>query len=99
MSVHDRIETELIRISNQLKKMEPAAMNWISVIDKMPPKHARYRIWREGVGEFVATPCYGMHEPWWVPRNSFTKQESEPIGVLATDYWRDLAEGPSTPHP
>ena len=67
-------------------------MNWISVKNEMPPKHARYRIWRDGVGEFVATPCYGMHEPWWVPRNSFTKQESEPIAVLAALYTSEFMQ-------
>ena len=28
-----------------------------------------------------------MYEPWWVPRNSFTGDESEPISMQSADLW------------
>ena len=63
---------------------------WHRVADRMPPPHRIYLVRREGVGEFHATPCYGLHSPWWVPRNGFTKEESEPINMEQEDEWQDL---------
>ena len=40
---------------------------WTKASERHPAPHARYEVWRSDVGVFVATPCYGMHEPWWVP--------------------------------
>jgi len=37
------------------------------VSEEYPEPHARYLVKREATGPFVATPCYGMHAPWWVP--------------------------------
>lgn len=59
----------------------------------MPPRHAVHRVWRRDVGFFDATPCYGLHAPWWVPRNGYTREESEPIPFDDT-YWQSLPEAP-----
>ena len=61
------------------------------VADKMPKPHARYRVYRDDMEPFDATPCYGMHSPWWVPRNAFTKEESDPISMEKADCWSTLA--------
>ncbi len=63
-----------------------------------PKPHAVYRVWRRDVGFFDATPCYGLHTPqgvasWWVPRNGYTREESEPIPFDDT-YWQSLPEAP-----
>ena len=42
---------------------------------------------------FDATPCYGVHNPWWVPRNGYTKRESDPISMEGT-YWMALPDPP-----
>jgi hypothetical protein len=52
-----------------------------------PPPHARYLVERNG-RHFVATPCYGMHSPWWVPMTP--DGESEPISIEGTDKWMPL---------
>lgn len=57
------------------------------IFDIHPPAHEIYKVFRQGIGEFHATPCYGMHSPWWVPRNGFTKTESEPIPMDDDDLW------------
>jgi hypothetical protein len=55
---------------------------------EMPPRHMGiWRVWRPGHGYFDATVCYGMHEPWWVPRNNFTRDESEPTPIQDDDMW------------
>jgi hypothetical protein len=34
--------------------------------DKYPPRHdGAFLVHRPGVGDFIATVCYGMHAPWW----------------------------------
>ncbi len=40
---------------------------WISTVDRHPPIHQRSIVRHPECGEFEATPCYGMHEPFWVP--------------------------------
>lgn len=54
-----------------------------------PEPHQRYLVGR-GSHYFIATPCYGLHEPWWVP--STPTGESEPIPMQDTDWWVPLAE-------
>lgn len=69
---------------------------WQAVQDAMPRKHERYRVRRFGLEEFHATPCYGMHKPWWVPRNGFTLEESAPIDMEPSDLWQPLPAPPET---
>ena len=61
---------------------------WKTIDEAMPPRHdGVWRVHREGVGYFDAMVCYGMHDPWWVPRNGFTKEESEPVSMAPGDMW------------
>ena len=75
---------------------QPDNNGWYSISQKMPEPHARYRVYRKGRsdGFFDATPCYGLHQPWWVPRNGYTLQESEPIAMEPTDRWQPLPPPP-----
>jgi hypothetical protein len=52
-----------------------------------PPKHARYLLERNGV-VFTATPCYGMHDPWWVAKTLTGEAEPEPM--QNGDRWRSF---------
>jgi hypothetical protein len=66
---------------------------------KHPPPHAKYLVSREG-WMFVATPCYGMHQPWWVsavcvgsvPDSYTTCRETDPVAMLDTDKWVPMKE-------
>lgn len=60
-----------------------------TVEDQMPPRGGFFRVWRLDRW-FDATVCYGMHEPWWVPRNGFTKVESPPITMQKDDLWQGI---------
>ena len=62
--------------------------DWNTVENKMPEPHdGVWRVFREGVGFFDATVCYGMHNPWWMPRNGFTHDESGPVEMELADMW------------
>jgi len=52
-----------------------------------PPPHAKYIVLRKGF-IFTATPCYGMHEPWWVVKTM--EGEADPVGMLPDDEWWPL---------
>lgn len=54
---------------------------------KYPPPHSQYLVQR-GRSLFIATPCYGMHSPWWVPDSP--TGETEPINILADDKWMPI---------
>jgi len=41
-------------------------MNFMLVSETYPTPHRRYLV-KRGYYHFVATPCYGMHDPWWNP--------------------------------
>ena len=66
---------------------------------KYPPPHARYLVVRDGV-TCTATPCYGMHQPWWVVRTFV--EDARPVAMQPGDEWRELkpnaqVEGPFGP--
>lgn len=62
---------------------------WTKNSDKKPPPHARYEVRRAETGPFVATPCYGMHTPWWVPITvDLYKPGAFVIGMDSADEWR-----------
>lgn len=67
-------------------------MNWTKVTDSYPPPHAKYTVKRGDYAPiyFVATPCYGMHSPWWVP--STPQGETDPINIESIDSWRPIDE-------
>ena len=56
-----------------------------------PKAHAKYVVRREDA-LFMATPCYGMHEPWWVVRIMGEKYEADPEPMLETDEWWPVDE-------
>jgi len=49
-----------------------------------PLPHAKYLVKRD-LFFFTATPCYGMHEPWWVVQTM--RDEAPPEPMLPEDQW------------
>lgn len=72
-------------------------MRWKSVADGQPAPHAKYLVRRDGYVH-TATPCYGMHAPWWVPM-SILGSEYEPTDMLKTDEWCEMKEATKTEGP
>jgi hypothetical protein len=64
--------------------------DWTACSLQYPPPHRRYVVKREHWSA-IATPCYGMHEPWWVVRT--LTGELEPIRIEKTDQWQTAPEG------
>lgn len=62
---------------------------WTKLVDANPEPHARYLV-RRADTIYTATPCYGMHEPWWVVKIMGEKREAEPVGMLPDDEWAPL---------
>lgn len=56
--------------------------------DRQPAPHQRYVVIRDRV-VFTATPCYGMHSPWWVETFS-SGQNLEPVAMQDGDLWVEL---------
>ena len=56
---------------------------WRRVEEEQPEPHARYVV-RRGEITFTAAPCYGMHDPWWVPGGHL---ETDPIVMADDDLW------------
>jgi hypothetical protein len=54
--------------------------------EKYPAAHAKYVVRRDGV-LFTATPCYGMHKPWWVVRVMGEAYEADPEPMKPDDEW------------
>lgn len=61
---------------------------WHKVADKQPRPHARYLVRRDGATH-TATPCYGMHAPWWVPMG-INGREYDPVDMRDTDEWQPV---------
>lgn len=59
--------------------------------EQYPKAHAKYVVRREGV-IFTATPCYGMHDPWWVVRVMGEAYEAQPEPMKADDEWWPLGD-------
>lgn len=64
-------------------------INFTKVADAYPPPHAKYMAQRKGY-IVTATPCYGMHSPWWVVMTM--EGEVEPVNMETTDLWIPLKE-------
>jgi hypothetical protein len=61
-----------------------------AVRDAHPPKHAKYVVLRDA-WLYTATPCYGMHDPWWIVRIMGAKWEAgDPETILPNDIWWPL---------
>jgi len=54
------------------------------VRNSAPEPHQKYVVVRDE-NPFIATPCYGLHLPWWVPTTP--DGESRPIEMLGGDEW------------
>lgn len=68
-------------------------MEWTEIRMESPAPHARYEVWRKETGIFVATPCYGMHQPWWVPRTvDLYSPGSTTFSMQDDDLWRPWVE-------
>ena len=65
---------------------------WIRCSEKHPPPHAKYLVNRDG-WHFVATPCYGMHHPWWVAATAgeSNQREADPVPIRDGDEWVAIA--------
>jgi len=69
----------------------------IPVKVQYPDRHARYLVLRRG-HVFTATPCYGMHAPWWVPQllvDDEQNREGEPVPMLEPEQWIPVPPGVS----
>lgn len=59
--------------------------DWTQVKDESPRPHSKYTVRRDGFVH-TATPCYGMHDPWWVPI-SMHGHEIAAVTMRPTDEW------------
>lgn len=64
-------------------------MKWRIMKDWSPVRGMKHIVIRDGQ-LFTATPCYGMHEPWWVVMGM--AGEIDPVVMRETDQWCLLAE-------
>ncbi len=64
-------------------------MKLTAVSEQQPPPHCRYMVQR-GDCTFVATPCYGLHLPWWVPMGP--EGEGDPVALEKGDQWIAISE-------
>lgn len=58
-----------------------------TVVEQHPPPHTIVVVNRRG-WYFTATPCYGMHVPWWVVKTMGS--EAEPVPMLDDDEWMSV---------
>jgi hypothetical protein len=65
----------------------------VSVGERLPKPHTRYAVIRNSE-VFTATPCYGMHEPWWVVRTMADEHpfEADPVAMEPDDLWWPIVE-------
>lgn len=59
------------------------------VIEEHPEPHKKYIVLRDG-NFFTATPCYGMHTPWWIVTTM--TGEDKPVEFKNFDKWWPLEE-------
>lgn len=77
--------------------------SWTTVAAAKPRRHAKYfvRRWQPGLGFaslHTMTPCYGMHEPWWVELLA-DGSEAPPVDMHAGDEWSPIASENTEPQP
>jgi len=58
--------------------------SWTRVCDVHPPRHEKSIVRRDN-RVFTATPCYGLHVPWWVVTTM--GGEAPPEEMLDADTW------------
>lgn len=66
----------------------PETAGWIKCSEEHPAPHGKYQVRRDGL-IYTATPCYGMHSPWWVVKTMHG--EAVPTEILDSDEWRTAA--------
>ena len=76
----------VLRFIGILIKERRVNMEWIKISEKYPPAHDLYVVSRDD-HEYLATPCYGMHHPWWVVK--VMDGDAEPVPMKDDDYWRE----------
>ncbi len=77
-------DPDLIALRAALAEETAEDMVMIQIGSQYPrPHEGKYEVYRSGVGLFVATVCYGMHDPWWVPVLT-----GDPIPMREDDLWR-----------
>lgn len=68
---------------------------WSTCGAKQPEPHKRYAVLRDGF-VFTATPCYGMHNPWWVGRTLGDRltgwYETDPADMRDDDKWIEIGD-------
>lgn len=60
---------------------------WKYIKDEQPAPHSRYLVRRNGI-IYTATPCYGLHKPWWVTKTM--KGEADPVDMEKDDEWQEI---------
>lgn len=60
------------------------------VAEKRPYPHTPHIVLRR-TELFTATPCYGMHDPWWVVK-LLDGHEADPVPMKEDDYWWPLCD-------
>ena len=59
--------------------------------DQYPPPGTLCALRRNNL-YFTATPCYGMHKPWWIVRTlgEFPYHEVNPVDMKDEDLWQEI---------
>lgn len=67
---------------------------WQEFPDAAPPHGGIWHVYRQGVGFFHATVCYGSHAPWWVPQRIVDGHDGQgdPIAMCEGDLWSALPD-------
>lgn len=81
--------TALPRCIAEIRRLRER-QQWTKIEDAHPPRGRQ--LVRRGRYMFTASPCYGMHNPWWVPLAG--EQETDPIDMLKDDEWMPLPPPP-----
>lgn len=67
---------------------------WISVKDKMPPRHEDVWCYNADGYSFEGRVCYGMHAPFFTyPRGDGNASNTAPSWINVT-HWRPMPEPP-----
>ena len=72
-----------------LTPAETGGSDWRLMFEERPAPHAKYLV-RRGGYVFTATPCYGLHAPWWVVMTMDGEVDPEPMNDQ--DEWKPLVE-------
>ena len=65
----------------------------MKVSEQSPEPHRKYIVRRGGV-LYTATPCYGMHKPYWIVRIMGKGYEAPPEPMLPDDEWEPAESQP-----